>query len=210
MSRTATPHAAFFDFDGVLADAQNVHVAAWERTFHRMGLNTPPLVCAQGADQADRPFLVEVLRDHDIQKADLDGWVAYKQDLTRAMLSAAPRLYLGVTTMLHALRELGWKLAVVSSGRRDDVSAALESAGLLGEFAWIAGREDAPHDRPDPTGHLQALEHLHVDPKRAVTLEASPVGIQAGRAAGIRAIAVGHRSPPGDWTQDASYLSDFL
>src|SRR4051812_965395 len=38
---TMLPRAVLFDFDGVLADTENIHVAAWERTFGAMGLDVP-------------------------------------------------------------------------------------------------------------------------------------------------------------------------
>ena len=33
------PAAVLFDFDGVLADTENVHVAAWQRTLARMTIS---------------------------------------------------------------------------------------------------------------------------------------------------------------------------
>ena len=29
---TMSPQVVFFDFDGVIADTENIHVAAWQRT----------------------------------------------------------------------------------------------------------------------------------------------------------------------------------
>ena len=38
--------ALLFDFDGVLADTENIHVAAWQRTFADLGWEVPDEVCA--------------------------------------------------------------------------------------------------------------------------------------------------------------------
>ena len=40
------PRAVLFDFDGVLADTENIHVAAWQRTFADLGWVVPDEVCA--------------------------------------------------------------------------------------------------------------------------------------------------------------------
>ena len=40
------PRAVLFDFDGVLADTENIHVAAWQRTFADLGWEVPDEVCA--------------------------------------------------------------------------------------------------------------------------------------------------------------------
>ena len=47
--------ALLFDFDGVLADTENIHVAAWERTFADLGWEVPDEVCAGG--RGGRPRL---------------------------------------------------------------------------------------------------------------------------------------------------------
>ena len=41
--------ALLFDFDGVLADTENIHVAAWQRTFADLGWDVPDEVCARAA-----------------------------------------------------------------------------------------------------------------------------------------------------------------
>ena len=40
--------ALLFDFDGVMADTENTHVAAWERTFADLGWEVADEVCAGG------------------------------------------------------------------------------------------------------------------------------------------------------------------
>src|SRR4051794_725318 len=47
------PRAVFFDFDGVLADTENIHIAAWERTFGDLGWDVPPADCARAAEVDD-------------------------------------------------------------------------------------------------------------------------------------------------------------
>ena len=49
--------AVLFDFDGVIADTENHHVAAWQRTFGLMGWLVPDLVCSRAAEQDDHEFL---------------------------------------------------------------------------------------------------------------------------------------------------------
>ncbi len=39
------PQALLFDFDGVIADTENIHIAAWERTFGLMGWDVPIELC---------------------------------------------------------------------------------------------------------------------------------------------------------------------
>ena len=66
-----------------------------------------------------------------------------------------------------------------------------------------------PACKPAPDAYQLALKRLRLVAKSTVALEDSPAGLAAARAAGIRAIAVGHRHPFGEWVGDATYISGF-
>ncbi len=196
-----------FDFDGVLADTENVHVAAWERTFDQMGLEVAADVCACAAEIDDRAFLAEVLQSHEIDQADDEGWLKRKQDLTLALLGDTPRLYPGVVPLIAHLRGRV-HLAVVSGTWRENVVCVLNAAGLADAFALILGKKDVEAVKPAPDVYRLALKRLGVKAASAVALEDSPTGLEAARAAGVRAVAVGHRRSQGDWTQGHPFVVD--
>jgi beta-phosphoglucomutase len=206
---TAT-RAVLFDFDGVLADTENIHVAAWERTFGALGWDVPPEVCARAAEQDDRRFLAEIFAARGIDGGYVAGWVERKQRLTRMMLADSPRLYPGVDELVRRLRRRRLKLAVVSVTWRENVAAVLKAARLADRFALIVGKDDVAEPKPDPSAYRLALERLGLEPGEAVALEDSPGGLAAARGAGLRCVAIGHRRPPGDWTGAAPYLPDLL
>jgi HAD superfamily hydrolase (TIGR01509 family) len=201
--------AVLFDFDGVLADTENVHVAAWERTFHALGMDVPPDVCLRAAEQDDREFLAEILAARQISDGDVAGWVARKQQLTRMILADNPRLYPGVKPLVAALRDRKLVLGVVTGTWRENVAIVLGTSGLADSFQLIVGKEDVARVKPHCEAYHLALEQLAIAPDRAVALEDSPSGLAAARDARLRGIAVGHRRPPGEWTAGASYLPDF-
>lgn len=201
------PRAVLFDFDGVIADTENHHVAAWERTFGAMGWDVSPETCARAAEVDDRIFLAEVFASRSVSGGDIDGWVARKQDLTRQMLADAPRLYPGVAELIGRLAGRV-KLAVVSTTWRENILVTLGAAGLIVPFDAIVGKEDVAEPKPDPASYRLALAELGVVPRDAVALEDSPTGLAAANAAGVRVVAVGHRRPPGDWAVGAPYVPD--
>ena len=69
------PRAVLFDFDGVIADTENVHVAAWQRTLARIGWELADEAAARAAEIDDRFFLQELFGRRKIEGADLDGWI---------------------------------------------------------------------------------------------------------------------------------------
>lgn len=200
--------AVLFDFDGVLADTENVHIAAWERTFGLMGWSVPPEDCARAAEVDDRIFLSAVFAARKVEGGDVEGWVRRKQEATLAMLDAHPRVYPGAKELVQALAGKA-RLGVVSTTWRANIEAVLRASGMADAFEVIVGKEDVREPKPDPEGYRLALKRLKLKPEEAVALEDSATGLAAARAAKIRAVAVGHRSPRGDWSAGAAYLPNF-
>ena len=203
-----TPKAILFDFDGVIAETENHHIAAWQRTLGAMGWLVADEVAARAAEVDDREFLTDLFTTRGIPVDKVDEWVARKQDLTIQLLGYAPWVYPGVVEVVRALRGKA-RLAVVSGTWRANIKAVLDAAGLAGDFAVIVGKEDVTSRKPDPEAYVVALKKLRLSAKSAVAIEDSPSGLCAARTAGIRRIAVGHRRPFGDWVEDATYLEGF-
>lgn len=201
--------AVLFDFDGVIADTENVHVAAWERTFAAMGWDVPMEVCARAAEEDDRLFLKSVFAGRGIKDGDLAGWVQRKQSLTVAMLSAFPRVYPGVKELVGALAGR-MKLAVVSGAWRENVVTVLRAAGLQSAFAQVIAKEDVERPKPDPSAYRLALAALGVGGDDAVALEDSPAGLASAQGAGVHVMAVGHRRPEPTWAGDVPFLPNLL
>ena len=201
------PKAILFDFDGVIAETENHHVAAWQRTASFMGLQINDEVAARSMEVDDREFLTDLFTEREIPVDKVDEWVARKQALTVELLRYAPRVYPGVVELVGALRGKA-RLAVVTGTWRENVETVLQAAGLADAFPLIVAKEDVERRKPDPEAYALALE------------EAPAVGAVGG---GDRGLALGplgrprcgppppHRrsaiaDPSGDWVGDADYL----
>ena len=202
------PKVVLFDFDGVLADTENVHVAAWERTFGRMGLDVPADQCSRAAEVDDRDFLREIFHRKHVDEGDVAGWVRHKQELTVAILQDWPPLYPGVGPLLDALQET-CRMAVVTTTWRANVESVLRPCGLWDRFGWCIGKEDVSAIKPAPDAYLLALERMKIPAGNAVAVEDSPTGLEAAKAAGIRVVAVGHRRRRGEWCEGVPFVENF-
>jgi beta-phosphoglucomutase len=200
--------AVLFDFDGVIADTENVHVAAWQRTFGVMGWFESDETCARAAEIDDRAFVREVFDRRKIDGGDVDGWVTRKQDLTLQILAESPRLYLGVATMVEWLKARV-RIGIVTTTWRSNVETILQASGLAGSFEFIIAKEDVRTPKPDPEGYRLALAKLSLPAADVLVVEDSPTGLEAARKAGLKTIAIGHRRPFGEWVGNSPYLPDF-
>ncbi len=99
--------------------------------------------------------------------------------------------YPGVAELLKALREKGFKLAVVSNKFDAAVKALMEDdvPGLLHAAAGESEAAGVPK-KPDPTMVLRTLDALGVKPERAVYVGDSDVDMQTARNAGLPCISV--------------------
>ena len=201
-----TTLAVLFDFDGVIADTENVHVAAWQRTFGVMGWVEADEVCARAAEIDDRAFVAEVFQRRKIEGGNIDGWVARKQELTLQLLADAPRVYPGVVRLIERLQQDRIRLGVVTTTWRGNVEAILKASRLLQAFECIVAKEDVTAPKPDPEGYRLALAKLGLDASDVVAIEDSPTGLAAATTAGLRVVAVGHRRPSPEWAGNSPFL----
>jgi HAD superfamily hydrolase (TIGR01509 family) len=199
--------ALLLDFDGVIADTENHHVAAWQRTFAAMGWDVPEAVCLRAMEVDDRELLAALFKERDLGDADVEGWVRRKQEVMKGLLADSPRVYPGVAALVERVRG-SVKLGVVTTTWRANVDAVLGAAGLAPAFALVVAKEDVSAQKPDPEGYRKAVKALGVKPSEAWAVEDSASGLQAARGAKVNALAVGHRHPEGPWVGGVPFLPD--
>lgn len=77
----------------------------------------------------------------------------------------------------------------MTSGTRRLAGARIEACGFPSPPALVTG-DDVAEGKPHPAGYAQAAESLGVSAADCVVFEDAPAGIEAGRAAGARVIAL--------------------
>jgi HAD superfamily hydrolase (TIGR01509 family) len=194
--RAALVDAVLFDLDGVIVDSRPHHLAAWHELARRHGLaHTPDYFTRMFGLRNDAilgglvaDLAPDRLRDLAAEKEQLF------RDAARGNLIALP----GVIDLLAALEAGGVPKAIVTSTPRANLDLVLESLALDGRFEALVAEEDAGRGKPDPEGFLVAAQRLDVPAARCVVIEDAPAGLQAAKAAGMRAIGVTATRPAAD------------
>jgi sugar-phosphatase len=93
----------------------------------------------------------------------------------------------GAVELLKTLPQGAW--AVATSGPKAGAVERLRRAGLPIPPVLV-GAEDVIHGKPSPDVYLEAARRLGIAPADCVVVEDAPAGIKAGRAAGMRVIAL--------------------
>jgi HAD superfamily hydrolase (TIGR01509 family) len=114
----------------------------------------------------------------------------------------------------EAVQRLGarWPLGLASSSNRPIIDLFLQSSGLASRFAVTLSSEEVARGKPAPDVYLAAAEALGADPGAVAAIEDSDNGIRAGRAAGMRVIAIPNPDypPDADALEQADVLLDSL
>jgi mannitol-1-/sugar-/sorbitol-6-phosphatase len=172
--------ALLFDLDGVLVDSREAIELVWRRWAAQQGLEADAFLrVAHGRRISETIRAVAPALDAAAAAAQLDRLEAVQ---TTGLHPVA-----GARSLLRSLPEGAW--AIVTSGSRDVASLRLRSVGLPQPRVFVTG--DLVHPgKPAPGPYLLAAERLGAAPEDCVVVEDAPPGVAAGRAAGMRVIAV--------------------
>jgi sugar-phosphatase len=170
--------AVLFDLDGVLVDSTAYVERQWRDWAARRGLDVEPFlrVC-HGRRAVETIRLAAPELDAEAEVARFPEFVT--DDGVR--LDAVP----GARDLLQGLPGGLW--GVVTSGVRASAGRRMREAGLPTPRVLV-GAEDVAHGKPSPEGYLLAAEQLDVAPIGCVVIEDAPAGLEAARAAGMRAL----------------------
>lgn len=181
--------AVIFDLDGTLLNTLGdltaavnhalavhgfpTHTEASVRTF--IGDGVKQLIaraCPADTDEATRASVLA---------AYLPYYAAHNADLTRP--------YDGAMQLLVALREAGYRVAVVSNKHAPGVQALCDR--FFGKMLEVAvGNDETRPLKPAPDGVLYAMGQLQVAPEDVWYVGDSAQDVRTARNAGVRSIAV--------------------
>ncbi len=139
---------------------------------------------------------------------------AIVSDLIREYQTHTPQLWLkhGALSALSALREAGWRTAILTNGDPSIQVRKVQALGLetLVDHVVYAS-EHAPGGKPARAPFIEVLRRLQVAPESTVMVGDDPVNdIEGARAVGIRTIflAGAGRVPPPDADAVVHLLND--
>ncbi len=181
--------SVLFDFDGVLADTEPVHCAAWAEVLAGFGLNlTWDFYLRHGIGVTDRQLLESVLAAAESPisvETMLLRWPA-KQEAFRRRILCHPPIPPTVAEFVTTLNN--YRLAVVTSSQVWEIEPALDAAGIRACFGTLVGAADVTQHKPAPEPYLLASTRLSAC--LPLVVEDSDAGIASATAAGFDSVRV--------------------
>jgi mannitol-1-/sugar-/sorbitol-6-phosphatase len=172
--------AVLFDMDGTLVDSTEVVERHWIRWATQRGIDVGEIL----AMSHGRPT-IETLRLVAPRFATEEE--AARIDKEEARDSGGIRPVRGAVELVASLPPARW--AVVTSANRELAVTRLTAAGFRVPDVLVTV-DDVMLGKPNPAPYVLAAQRLSAAVNRTVVLEDTPVGVQAGLAAGATVIGV--------------------
>jgi phosphoglycolate phosphatase len=197
-----------FDLDGTLADTAPDLAAALNKMRTDRGLAPMPLDPLRRMASSGARGLVGV--GFALKPGD-PGYEAHKVEFLanyERALHVHTRLFDGVAELLERLEQMPRKWGVVTNKASRFTDPLARAIGFSARAACVVSGDTTPHAKPHPAPLLHAAQVSDVDPARCIYVGDDLRDIQAGKAAGMRTLAVtwgylGEGGPPARWGADA-------
>lgn len=182
--------AIIFDFDGTLADSMWIWTSIDEDYIRKYRLEKPENfhedMEGMSYTEVARYFLDTFPQLPHTQEEIMREWseMANEKYLSEVLLKE------GVKEFLAYVKGLGIKTGIATSNAREIVMETLETMGVSEYFDSVHSACEVAAGKPSPDIYLLVAEELGVQPKRCLVFEDVPMGILAGKNAGMKVCAV--------------------
>jgi beta-phosphoglucomutase len=197
--------AIVFDFDGVIADTEPIHLRGFQEELvaHGYSLSERDYL-DRYLGVSDREGFEAVSRDQGrpLDATVIDLMIARKSARVQALAASPSPVFPGVPERVREW-SLAVPVAIASGALRVEIEAILNGAALRSCFGTIVSADDPVVGKPSPAPYLLALEQLATatgrtaafDPGYCVALEDSRWGIESAKRAGLRVVGVASSYP---------------
>lgn len=177
------PAAALFDLDGVLIDTEPLYTQIWSDIDREFPTGVDSFAFKIKGSTLPR-ILNTYYPDADLQRA-VTARLHERED---AMVYP---LFAGTIAFLEELKARGVPCAIVtSSGDKKMRQLAEAQPYFYSFFDTVITDSCVKNSKPHPEGYLLAANRLNARPEECIVVEDSYAGLQAGRAAGAKVVAL--------------------
>lgn len=185
--------AFIFDLDGVIVFTDKFHYQAWKKMADDRGIYFDETINNRLRGVSRMASLEIILErcDKTLTLQEKEAMAEEKNNIYRELLTSMTPADVSdeVRETLRELRNRGYKLAIGSSSK--NTPFILERVGLNGFFDAVSDGNNITHSKPDPEVFLKAAEFIEEQPEHCIVVEDAYAGVDAAKAGGMRAVAIG-------------------
>lgn len=182
--------ALIFDMDGTMIDSMPYHAKSWATFAQRHGVTMElPELMRRTTGRTGTECMGELF-GREMSHEEALPLVHEKENIYREMFASVFAEVRGFKAFYAAARAKGLKTCVGTAGDIQNVNFALGHLKLPQEpHAVIRGDMGLP-GKPEPAIFLEAARAVSARAAGSIVFEDAPLGIEAARRAGMRAVAL--------------------
>ena len=181
--------ALIFDMDGTIVDNMRYHDDAWE-IWHRD--NDLPFArdgfFAATAGKANAEILSAYFPD--AAPDEIARLSELKEELYRDTYRPHVAPLAGLPELMLQAEAAKIPMAVATAAPPGNVDLVLDALSLRPRFATVVSPSQGYRGKPHPDMFLAAAERMKVKPAQCLVFEDAPLGVEAAKNAGMRAVAM--------------------
>ena len=185
-----TAGALIFDMDGTMVDSMPFHAKSWGEFTRRHGIAMDVDEVLRRTTGRNGIECMHELFGRQLPDEEALKLVAQKEDIYRELFAPVFAEVRGFRAFARQAAQRGLKLAVGTAGDRHNIEFVLSRLQLEPAPLAVVGGDEGLPGKPEPAIFLEAARRIGVAPSQCIVFEDAPLGIEAARRAGMRAVAI--------------------
>ena len=184
--------AIVFDFDGVLANSEPLHLRAYQAVLAEIGITLDReeyYTHYLGFDDVTAFRVISERRGRRWSDAEIAEILERKTVVFDDIVTSSDVLYPEAVPCVRRLAE-SMPLGIASGALRHEIVAILRGADLEGCFQFIVAAGETAASKPAPDPYRRAAELHGVPAGQCVAIEDSRWGIESAKGAGLRCVGI--------------------
>lgn len=183
-------HALIFDMDGTMVDSMPSHKKSWELFAQSRGWQGDIAEFMQRTTGRTGLECMRVLFGSDLSAAQAQAYVDEKEALYREVFAQVFTEVPGFRAFAAQAQQRGLKVGVGTAGDRHNIAFTLGNLQMPQPPLVMVGGDEGLAGKPEPAIFLEVARRLQVAPAHCIVFEDAPLGIEAARRAGMRAVGI--------------------
>lgn len=178
-----------FDMDGLLLDTEYIANEAWFEAAEKENV-TMTWDILRKIKGGNRQNAIQILKEY-MPEEQVMIFIKEKNEIQKEIVKREGiKLKEGVLELLYFLKEKNINKVVATSTDKNIAEKELKETGIYDYFNNFIFGDEVTKGKPDPQIFLEACKKFNVQPKNAVVLEDSVLGLRAATVGKIKCIVV--------------------
>jgi beta-phosphoglucomutase family hydrolase len=182
--------AVIFDLDGTLVDNNPFHLKSWLQYLENIGRHITQEEFNRHLNGRTNKDAVEYIYGRKMDDAEAMVYTLEKETIYRQLYRPFIKPVNGLLALLPILEQQQLPMAIATSGIQVNIDFMFEHIPIRQYFTIIVNSAHIKKGKPDPEIYLTTARQLNIPSGNCLVFEDAVVGVNAAKAAGMKAIAV--------------------